>query len=168
MKNLPPASRKRLLTLENLLSSQPPEKKHLTSAEIAELTGWGEATVRRDIWFLELHAGKSNGYEINKLKTALEEKLGLVKNSGARHNCCIVGLGSLGQALLENPVFAGKTFALVAGFDSNQNRVELIKSKIPLFPTINIEKMSIATHKLVKKFYLFISKAISNNQFIAR
>ena len=141
MKDLPQPSRKRLLTLAALLSSQPAEKQRITSAEITVLTGWGEATVRRDIWFLELKAGKSNGYEIKVLKEKIKEKLGLVKNGGARHNCCIVGLGSLGQALLENPVFTGETFSIAAGFDSNQNRVELIKSRVPLFPTLDLEKI---------------------------
>ena len=64
MKELPLPSKKRLLTLSNLLSQQPQEKIRITSAEIAKLTGWGEATIRRDISLLELHTGKSNGYEL--------------------------------------------------------------------------------------------------------
>ena len=140
MKELPLPSKKRLLTLSNLLSQQPQEKMRITSAEIAKLTGWGEATIRRDISLLELHTGKSNGYELKSLKTEIDKNLGLIKTGGEKHNCCIVGLGSLGQAFLENSVFLNENFALVAGFDSNQNRVELIKSKIPLFPTLDLEK----------------------------
>jgi len=140
MKELPLPSKKRLLTLSNLLSQLQKEKMRITSAEIAKLTGWGEATIRRDISLLELHTGKSNGYELKSLKNEIDKNLGLIKSGGEKHNCCIVGLGNLGQAFLENSVFLNENFALVAGFDSNQNRVELIKSKIPLFPTLDLEK----------------------------
>ena len=92
MKELPLPSKKRLLTLSNLLSQQPQEKIRITSAEIAKLTGWGEATIRRDISLLELHTGKSNGYELKSLKTEIDKNLGLIKIGGEKHNCCIVVL----------------------------------------------------------------------------
>lgn len=139
MKRIPPPSRKRLLTLSNLLSQQTAEK--ITSVEIARLTGWGEATIRRDISLLELHNGISNGYNTAVLKRAIDNAFGLGGNENEKRNCCIVGLGNLGQAFLENSVFENGSFALVAAFDSNQNRVEIMKAKIPLYPTLDLEKI---------------------------
>ncbi len=139
MKEIPQPSKKRLLTLANLLSQLEVQKKRITSPEIAHLTGWGEATVRRDISLLEFHSGKSNGYLIEELKNAIDSTFNLAQEN--RRNCCIVGLGLLGQAFLENSVFASGNFNLVAAFDSNQNRVELIKSKLPLYATLDLEKI---------------------------
>ena len=139
MKEISQPSKKRLLTLSNLLSQLETQKQRITSAEISKLTGWGEASVRRDISLLEIHSGRSNGYEIKTLKTAIDSAFGLFTEK--KRNCCIVGLGTLGQAFLENSVFTSGAFELVAAFDSNQNRVELIKSKIPLYATLDLEKI---------------------------
>ena len=139
MKEISQPSKKRLLTLSNLLSQLETQKQRITSAEISKLTGWGEASVRRDISLLEIHSGRSNGYEIKTLKTAIDSAFGLFTEK--KRNCCIVGLGTLGQAFLENSVFTSGAFELVAAFDSNQNRVELIKSKISLYATLDLEKI---------------------------
>lgn len=139
MKKIPSPSRKRLLTLTNLLSQQ--TKAKITSVEISKLTGWSEATVRRDISLLELHNGISNGYDVVILKDAIDTAFGLGKDEQKKHNCCIVGLGNMGQAFLENSAFEGGSFLLVAAFDSNQNRVEIMKSKIPLYQTLDLEKI---------------------------
>ena len=138
MKNIPAPSKKRLLTLARLLSQQ--EKAKITSIELSALTGWGEATIRRDISLLELHNGVSNGYDVHVLRDAMCEILQVSSVSSDKHRCCIVGLGKLGEALLESSVFAGSAFELVAGFDTNFNKIEIMKSEIPLFATLDLEK----------------------------
>ncbi|MGI5070964.1 CoA-binding protein [Treponema pectinovorum] len=136
MKEISENSKKRLLILSRLLSQQ--TQTRLTSLKIAELTGWSDTTIRKDLSLLGLHFGVSNGYDVKSLKQGIDSALGfnlpLIKQ-----NVCIVGLSEIGQALL-NPIFFGKTpFSLVAGFDTNQNRLDLIKTKIPLFPTLDLE-----------------------------
>lgn len=145
MKQIPSPSRKRLVTLSQILS-QIENKTKITSVEISELSGWSEATIRRDISLLELHSGKSNGYYIEELRNSIQEKLNL-SSEIAKHKCCIVGLGKLGESLLSNSNFAKSNFDLVAGFDSNTNRIEILNSKIPLFSTINL-KNTINTKKI--------------------
>lgn len=117
------------------------ERKKITSAEISKKTGWSEATIRRDISLLELYNGVSNGYDAEILKDAIDRAFCLGASGSGSHNCCIVGLGSLGQAFLENSVFDGGGFTLAAAFDSSQNRVEIMKSKIPLYQTLDLEKI---------------------------
>jgi redox-sensing transcriptional repressor len=47
----------------------------------------------------------------------------------------VVGLGRLGSAYLNFSAFENSgEFELVAGFDTNVNRVEILKSPIPLYP----------------------------------
>ena len=138
MKKIPAPSKKRLIVLERLLSQL--EKEKVTSVELSALTGWGKATIRRDISLLELHNGVSNGYDIKILQDAIRQAFGIEYNEQEKHRCCIVGLGKLGAALLESSVFEGTSFELAAGFDTNMNKIEIMKSAIPLFPTLDLEK----------------------------
>lgn len=136
MKSLPENSKKRLLILSRLLSQQ--SLQRITSVKIAQLTGWKDTTIRKDIALLKLHSGVSNGYDTKLLKEAIDLALGLLSPLD-KHKVCIVGLSDLGQALLNSSFFEGSSFNLVAGFDTNQNRLDLIKTKIPLFPTLDLE-----------------------------
>lgn len=144
MKKISAPAKKRLILLSKFLeqfSQKNQKSKKITSVEISKKTGWSEATIRRDISLLELHNGVSNGYDIQILKNAIDATFGLCGDENQKHNVCIVGLGNLGQAFLENSVFESGSFSLVAAFDSNQNRVEIMKSKIPLYQTLDLEKI---------------------------
>lgn len=136
MNQIPSPSRKRLVTLSQILS-QLEENSKITSVEISSRTGWSEATIRRDISLLKLHSGKSNGYPAGELRRAIRDRLNLSEEG--RRNCCVVGLGKLGAALLENSDFSGTNFRIAAGFDSSTNRIELLESAIPLFSTSDLE-----------------------------
>lgn len=137
MKKISQASKKRLVTLARILTQQ--EKKRLTSGEISALTGWSEATIRRDIFNLEISHGFSNGYDVQVLKNAICQSFNIDSSDSVKHRCCIVGLGKLGEALLEASLFKGSAFEIVAGFDTNYNRIEIMKSDIPLFATLDLE-----------------------------
>ncbi len=137
MKSIPEPSRRRLVLLERLLAEF--TEKNITSQKIEELTGWSAAVVRRDISLLELNFGASNGYKVADLKGALDKLLDLVPNSP--HACCIVGLGRMGQALLDNRELYESPFKIVAGFDSSVNRTEILRSIFPLHPTTMLEQV---------------------------
>lgn len=136
MINLPTRTKERLIILERLIHQQ--EEKNITSRKLSALTGWSEDTIRRDILHLNMKAGSKSGYSIVELKTAIGSALG-TGSPGQKHNCCIVGLDKLGSALLENSIFENSPFALVAGFDTNVNRIEMMKSSFPLFATLDLE-----------------------------
>jgi redox-sensing transcriptional repressor len=125
-----------------------------TSAELEALTGWPGHTIRKDISSLGAllepsgerlggippdgrpldgrpsGAGTSVGYDPRRLVPRIKDALGLDK----RRTFCVVGLGRLGSAYLNlEPASLGE-FVLVAGFDINVNRVEILKSPVPLYP----------------------------------
>jgi redox-sensing transcriptional repressor len=124
-------------------------KGHLTSARIEGLTGWPSPTVRKDISFLGIHgsdgeteggdglsgkAGSQGGYSPAVLAPAIRKALSLDR----RRKFCIVGLGRLGSAYLNMQPEAGCRFTggfeLAAGFDISVNRVEILRSPVPLYP----------------------------------
>ena len=126
--DLPPATRKRLVQLEELLKSWSGEK--ITSAKICELTGWKDSLVRHDLWLIGNEArGWKNGYNTADLLASIQS----IKKS-ERQNVCIAGLGRLGAALLDDSFFEDSNFVIKAGFDSNVNRVEILRSTFPLYP----------------------------------
>ena len=137
MKKIPEPSKKRLILLAKILAQLDQEK--ITSVALERITGWKEATIRRDISLLELHSGVSNGYETKKLQESICDFLKIEKDE-KKHRCCIVGLGKLGEAFLDSSIFDRSNFELVAGFDTNFNKIEMMKSDIPLFATLDLER----------------------------
>ena len=136
MKTIPGPSKRRLVLLERLLAGL--KEKTITSQRIEELTGWSAAVVRRDISLLEVKCGASNGYKTEELKEALCRAFNI---SQELQKCCIVGLGRMGQVLLDNMEIEGSPFKIVAGFDSNVNRTEVLRSVFPLHPTTMLESV---------------------------
>ncbi len=149
--NLPKVTRRRLIELEGVLAAW--QKAKITSADISALTGWKDSLIRHDLWLAGLGGGVSNGYVTADLLTAVRkanaglEKAGSAGGvlSGGREagsanavNVCIVGLGRLGAALLDEALFEGSGFAIKAGFDSNVNRVEILRSTFPLYPAADM------------------------------
>ena len=126
---LPEVTRKRMLILQNLLQSWQSEK--ITSVQISEITGWKDSLIRHDLWLLGYNKGISNGYLKDDLQEAISLELGF---ESKEVNCCIVGLNRLGAALLDDATTEGSVFKIKAGFDSNVNRVEILRSTFPLYP----------------------------------
>lgn len=126
---IPEVTRKRMLTLQNLLQSWQGEK--ITSVQISEITGWKDSLIRHDLWLLGYNKGVSNGYRKDDLQQAIGQALGF---ESEQVNCCIAGLNRLGAALLDEGTTEGSVFKIKAGFDSNVNRVEILRSTFPLYP----------------------------------
>ena len=155
--DLPPATRKRLVQLEELLKSWSEDK--ITSAKICQLTGWKDSLVRHDLWMIKNTVvepvettaehgdfrGWKNGYNTQDLLASVQSI-----NKSESQNVCIAGLGRLGAALLDENLFDGSHFVIKAGFDSNVNRVEILRSTFPLYPAaemnwvIKQEKITLA------------------------
>ena len=126
---LPEVTRKRMLILQNLLQGWQSEK--ITSVQISEITGWKDSLIRHDLWLLGYNKGVSNGYLKDDLQEAIGQALGF---ESEQVNCCIAGLNRLGAALLDEGTTEGSVFKIKAGFDSNVNRVEILRSTFPLYP----------------------------------
>ena len=155
---LPEATRRRMVQLLEILKAWP--EKKITSAQISGITGWKSSLIRHDFWLLGTNLnGVSNGYFTEDLKEALKE--GIWQGSCRKtenveilkqvqdddlvgqdddlvgqnsKNCCIVGLGRLGAALLDQNFFADSGFEVKVGFDANLYRIEILRSTFPLYP----------------------------------
>lgn len=134
MEQIPFPAKERLLYLMRLLERAEGQGA-ISSARIEALTGWASHTVRKDISFLAAEdgdnaVGSSGGYDPAALVPLIKKALGLEK----RRKFCVVGLGRLGSAYLNSRDTEEGGFELSAGFDTNVNRTEILKSPVPLYP----------------------------------
>jgi redox-sensing transcriptional repressor len=145
---IPAAAGERLLQILRILeAASPAVPQTITSADLEALTGWPRDTIRKDISYLAAGAeeaealGTSAGYTPERLIPRIKEALGLDR----RRKCCVVGLGRLGSAYLNAGTGPGLLdygeFELAAGFDTNVNRVEILKSPAPLFPAYKMAEV---------------------------
>lgn len=175
--DLPKPTKKRFIQLLAILQKWPDKK--ITSVAISEASGWKSSLIRHDLWLLGFKKGVSNGYYIEELEQVIKSALNIsfkkdtfmlskkesnvaytsdsstaVVGSGSAEGIfkkvCIAGLGRLGASLLDQNLFDNSVFEICAGFDSNVNRVEILRSSFPLYPAsemdfvIKREKISFA------------------------
>ncbi|QDV43647.1 Redox-sensing transcriptional repressor Rex [Stieleria neptunia] len=86
---------------------------HLNSKQLGALVDVSPAVVRRDLSSLGTIGRRGVGYPIDKLT----EQIGAVLGSGLQWQVILVGVGSLGDALLRYRGFERLGFRLVAAFD---------------------------------------------------
>lgn len=148
---LPDSTRIRLVQLRQILKNWTEQK--ITSVAISESTGWKSSLIRHDLWLIGFNKGVSNGYNTKELLTAINKVLGLKESDVAYtentvdsessgnlcKNVCIAGLGRLGAALLDQNLTEDSPFLIKAGFDSNLNRVEVLRSTFPLYPASEMQ-----------------------------
>ena len=137
IKTLPGPTRKRFVLLLNLLENW--KKDHVSSIEIGRMLGCKDSLVRYDFRFVNVPSGAKNGYCVQALRQEIKSVLGA--DDEVLKKCCIVGLGRLGAALLDDGIFEGSGFKVCAGFDSSVNRVEMLRSTFELFPANRIESV---------------------------
>ncbi len=103
----------------------------VSSSQIAERLSINSHNVRKDINYLGDVGNLGAGYDVLKLRMAIAQKF----NFHQPRNSCVVGLGRLGSAILNFDKFQEHGFKIVAGFDSNINKIETMRSSVALYPS---------------------------------
>lgn len=115
----------------------------ISSSEIGRRLGCRAHVVRKDISYLpdsdalENHAKLGSGYDAERLKRHIARALGFEKPV----KLCVVGLGRLGSAIMSYDRLAAAGLEIAAGFDSNVNKLEILKSDVELYPSHEIESV---------------------------
>jgi redox-sensing transcriptional repressor len=87
----------------------------ISSEKLAQMCGVNPAQVRKDLAFFGEFGVRGVGYNVYDLLTAIQKIL----CSDRTWTICIVGMGNLGKALVENENFKKRNYRFVAAFDSN-------------------------------------------------
>ena len=102
-----------------------------SSSQIGERLSMNSHNVRKDIGYLGDVGNLGAGYDVITLRRAIAARFDFNQD----RNSCVVGLGRLGSAILNFEQFQLHGFKIVAGFDSNINKIETVRTSVALFPS---------------------------------
>ncbi|MEO1527397.1 MAG: redox-sensing transcriptional repressor Rex [Planctomycetota bacterium] len=111
------------------------DETHVNSKELGALVDVSPAVVRRDLSSLGTIGTRGIGYEIEKLVAQIGEVLG----SGVEWRVILVGVGSLGNALLRYRGFERLGFRLSAAFDLDTQKIGTTIGGVTVFNAATME-----------------------------
>jgi len=102
----------------------------LSSSKLGQLVNIPAHTIRKDLSVAGKVKSSTVGYNAGELLDFIKELF----QFGAPLRVCVAGIGLMGSSFIKNPVQGEGQFVIVAGFDTNINKIEVMKSEVPLFP----------------------------------
>ena len=127
---LPEPTRRRLpwyLAYINLLNAKNIE--YVSSTQISKDINVDVSQIAKDLSFLNIKGKTRIGYEVKSLAKELEDFLGFKRV----HNTFMMGVGSLGAALIQDSGLSQYGLRIVAGFDVNPLRIGTSICGVPIF-----------------------------------
>jgi redox-sensing transcriptional repressor len=109
----------------------------VSSTQLALLTGYSSATVRRDLWDLSISGRRGFGYDVS----AIRERLGDVIGASSSWRLAIAGAGNLGRALAHYSNLAHRGMEVVALFDIDKRMIGSVDTGIEIYSADKIAKM---------------------------
>lgn len=117
--NIPAKVINRLALYHFILEDVHEEEQYISSSKIAQLLNIDNSQVRKDFKYLD-NSGKCRvGYEVKRLKQAIEVCLGFKQKKDA----FIIGAGNLGSALAKYDSFKDYGLNILAMFDNDPAKV---------------------------------------------
>jgi len=100
----------------------------IRSEELARMTNFTAAVVRRDLAYFGQFGIPGRGYNISILKENILKILGI----DIEWKIALVGVGNLGSALLSYKGFSRQGFRIVCGFDVDARKVNKSRDSVPI------------------------------------
>ena len=111
----------------NLLNAKNIE--YVSSTQISKDINVDASQIAKDLSFLNIKGKTRIGYEVKSLAKELEDFLGFKRV----HNTFMMGVGSLGAALIQDSGLSQYGLRIVAGFDVNPLRIGTSICCVPIF-----------------------------------
>ena len=108
---------------------------HVSSTQIAKKINVSSTQIAKDLSYVKVSGKTRVGYEIKVLIDVLEQFLGFT----SQHRAVVLGVGSLGGALLSDSGLEQFGLKIIAGFDVSDG---IIGCKINDIPVYNIENFA--------------------------
>lgn len=115
------------LAYVSLLRSQSVE--YVSSTQISKELNVDASQIAKDLSFLNIKGKTRIGYEVASLEHELQDFLGFKKS----HNAVMIGVGSLGAALIQDSGLSNYGLNIVAGFDVNPDIVGTSICNVPIY-----------------------------------
>ncbi|MEF9923358.1 MAG: redox-sensing transcriptional repressor Rex [Muribaculaceae bacterium] len=115
------------LAYVNLLKTRNVE--YVSSTQISKEINVDASQIAKDLSFLNIKGKTRIGYEVNTLVKELVDFLGFKKE----HSTFMIGVGSLGAALIQDSGLSQYGLRIVAGFDTKEELVGQNICGVPIF-----------------------------------
>lgn len=122
------------LAYVNMLRSQNIE--HVSSTQISKEINVDASQIAKDLSFLNIKGKTRIGYQVENLATELSNFLGFHEV----HSAFIIGVGSLGSALIQDSGLMQYGLRIVAGFDVDKNIIGKSICGIPIYDIAELQK----------------------------
>ena len=103
--------------------------EYVSSTQISKDINVDASQIAKDLSFLNIKGKTRIGYEVKSLAKELEDFLGFKRV----HNTFMMGVGSLGAALIQDSGLSQYGLRIVAGFDVNPLRIGTSICGVPIF-----------------------------------
>lgn len=104
-------------------------KRRISSTELSEAVKVDSATIRRDFSYFGALGKRGYGYDVEYLLQFFSQTL----NQDRLTNVALIGVGKLGQALLNYNFHQSNNVRISAAFDVNKNIVGTIQTGVPVY-----------------------------------
>lgn len=95
------------------------ENELISSEELAKLTGFTAALIRRDLIYFGQFGMPARGYDVEQLRDKIMKILGIDR----KWNVALIGFGHLGKALLRYEGFKAQGFRIIEVFDNDPKKI---------------------------------------------
>ena len=119
---------------------QEADRETISSEKFAAIVGVKPTQLRKDLAYFGQFGIRGRGYGVKKLAAGIASILG----TGSVRQVALIGVGSLGSALLSYRGFVKRGFEISAAFDANADRIRRRKSWPEILP---IARMSTTIKK---------------------
>lgn len=134
---IPKATAKRLPIYYRYLNIlKDADKIRVSSTELSDAVKVDSATIRRDFSYFGALGKRGYGYDVDNLLTFFKRIL----NQDRLTNAALIGVGHLGNALLNFNFHQNSNVRISAAFDVNLNLVNTIVSGVPIYPMIQLQQ----------------------------
>ncbi len=109
--------------------------EYVSSTQISKELSVDASQIAKDLSFLNIKGKTRIGYEVSTLERELQDFLGFKKV----HNAVIIGVGSLGAALIQDSGLSRYGLNIVAGFDINPDIIGTSLCDVPIYNISELE-----------------------------
>lgn len=104
-------------------------KNRVSSAQLSDAVKVDSATIRRDFSYFGALGKRGYGYDVEALMNFFSRQL----NQGRLTNVALIGVGNLGQALLNYNFRRNNNIRISAGFDIQESLVGTVHQGVPIY-----------------------------------
>ncbi|WP_461242953.1 redox-sensing transcriptional repressor Rex [Secundilactobacillus muriivasis] len=128
---IPKATAKRLPIYYRYLNIlRDADKTRVSSTELSEAVKVDSATIRRDFSYFGALGKRGYGYDVDSLLKFFKKIL----NQDKLTNAALIGVGNLGNALLNFNFHQNSNVRISAAFDVRDDLANTVKSGVPIYP----------------------------------